>query len=115
MIWLFLHLANIFGGILLALPMIIELSKPNSNVKSSAKSAGEYGWIVGIVALVTGGYFLIVHLDTLDVTHYEVVAVIVGLLLIAPRLGRSISGQGPRLLVGIFGLIALLVGLQGLF
>jgi hypothetical protein len=79
---------------------------------------------VGIVALVTSGYWLLVHLTSgPHVFHFEVVGAAVGVLLLWERLtGRSRPGSaedgetaGVALVLAIFGLIAIVVGIQGLF
>ncbi|MET8360213.1 hypothetical protein [Micromonospora sp. NPDC005171] len=75
-------------------------------------------------SMVTGGYYLIVHLVSGPrVFHFEVVGIGVGLALLWGRLtGRptrrdeqSDGATGIRLLLAILGLIAIVVGVQGLF
>ena len=115
LIALFLDLSNIFGGLILAFPLFARIPSVGGGFKDT-KSVDKFAWIVGVVALVTGGYFFIMHLiNGGHILHYEVVAIIVGLLLMLPMMGQTIKGDGPRLFVAIFGIIAILVGLQGLF
>ncbi len=102
-----------------------------------------FGWLVGVVALVAAGFYLIVHLVSGPrVFHFEVVGLGVGIALLWDRL-RGRTGQRPAvsqdtvtgggvatqrlavterdtatgltLLLAIFGLIAIVVGIQGLF
>ncbi|GAB7045251.1 hypothetical protein [Catenuloplanes indicus] len=125
---LLLDLANILGGFLLAIALLSRLPRIGDDLARFAARLGAFGWIVGIVALVTGGYFLIVHLISGPrVFHFEVVGIIVGVLLLWDRLtGRRPAGPadgtvaradtavGAGLILAIFGIIAILVGLQGL-
>jgi hypothetical protein len=145
---LLLDAANIIGGLLLAIPLISGLPVI---VRLTARIA-PWRWLVGIVALVAGGYFLIVHLISgPHLFHYEVVGIAVGVILAWERLtGRrplapaipvpasTTPGAtshdpattpepaatpapspadlaGPALLVAVFGVIAIIVGVQGLF
>ncbi len=72
---------------------------------------------------MTGGYYLIVHLTSgPHLFHFEVVAIAVGVILLWDRLTgrpplRRTEGdvQGAALILAIFGVIAVLVGIQGLF
>lgn len=125
---LLLDLANILGGFLLAIALLSRLPRIGDDLARFAARLGAFGWIVGIVALVTGGYFLIVHLISGPrVFHFEVVGIIVGVLLLWDRLtgrrpvgrtdgtaGRPDTAVGAGLILAIFGIIAILVGLQGL-
>lgn len=149
---LLLDAANIVGGLLLALPLLGRFPAID---RLAARIAG-WRWLAGVVALVAGGFFLIVHLISgPHLFHFEVVGIAVGVLLAWERLtGRrpvvsaSVSGEssgpgssanaadglggaapasggvagpppgelaGPALLVAVFGIIAIVVGLQGLF
>ncbi|MEV4281036.1 hypothetical protein [Actinoplanes xinjiangensis] len=145
---LLLDAANIIGGLLLAIPL---LGRFPVVARLTARIA-PWRWLVGIVALVAGGYFLIVHLISgPHLFHFEVVGIAVGVILTWERLtGRrplapatpvpASTGSGPgsgspdraaspgpaatsspadlagpALLVAVFGIIAILVGLQGLF
>ncbi|MFI2271360.1 hypothetical protein ACH45F_03240 [Catenuloplanes sp. NPDC020197] len=122
---LLLDLANILGGFLLAIALLSRLPRIGDDLARFAGRLGAFGWIVGIVALVTGGYFLIVHLISGPrVFHFEVVGVIVGVLLLWDRLtgrrpvaradGTPDGAVGAGLILAIFGIIAIVVGLQGL-
>jgi hypothetical protein len=135
-------LANIVGGFLLAIALLGRLPRVGDDLARFAARVGPFGWIVGIVALVAGGYYLIVHLVSGPrVLHFEVVGIGVGLALLWDRLtGRrgptetapptattpgsstarptmtaSATVTGMALLLATFGLIAIIVGIQGLF
>tara|TARA_B100000678_G_scaffold275923_1_gene268255 strand:+ start:420 stop:800 length:381 start_codon:yes stop_codon:yes gene_type:complete len=121
---LLLDLANILGGFLLAIALLRQSPKVGDNLSRGADKLAPFGWIIGIVALVAGGYYLIVHVTSgPHLFHYEVVGILVGVALLWDRLkGRSIdrtlerSGTtGGGLVLAIFGIIAILVGVQGLF
>jgi hypothetical protein len=131
---LLLDLANIVGGFLLAIGLLRALPRVGNDLGRFADRVGPFGWIVGIVALVAAGYWLIVHIVSgPHVFHYEVVGLGVGLALLWDRLaGRAAprevtpatattsapvttTATGPALLLAIFGLIAIVIGIQGLF
>jgi hypothetical protein len=121
---LLLDLANILGGFLLAIALLRRLPRLGDDLARFAARLGPFGWIVGIVALVAGGYYVIVHLvDGPGLLHFEVVGIGVGLALLWDRLtgrGRPVdaeagSSTGLALVLAIFGLIAIAVGIQGLF
>jgi hypothetical protein len=122
---LLLDLANILGGLLLAVPLIRALPKVGEPVGRFTDKIAPWAWLVGVVALIAGGYYLIVHLISgPHLFHFEVVGIAVGVILLWDRLtGRraltsSSSPSGPvgtSLVLAIFGVIALIVGLQGLF
>lgn len=121
---LLLDLANIVGGFLLAVALLALLPRVGDDLRRLAGKVAPFGWLVGVVALVTGGYWLIVHVVSGPrVFHFEVVGVLVGLALLWDRLtGRPAlrddqrdGATGVRLLLAILGLIAIVVGIQGLF
>lgn len=129
---LLLDLANIVGGFLLAIALLRRLPRVGDDLGRAAARVGTFGWVVGIIALVTGGYYLIVHLISgPEVFHFEVVGIGVGVALLWDRLtgrgdrlaGRAVqpgeraatSATGVGLLLAIFGIIAIIVGIQGLF
>ncbi|MFB9237868.1 hypothetical protein ACFFWC_20280 [Plantactinospora siamensis] len=141
---LLLDLANIVGGFLLAAVLLRLVPRVGDDLGRLADRAAPYAWIVGLVALAAGGYYLIVHLVSGPrVFHFEVVGVGVGLALLwrrltgraEPHAGRSerraglpehVGLPGARaerpggptgvgLLLAVFGLIAIVVGIQGLF
>ncbi|HLL65228.1 MAG TPA: hypothetical protein VK453_05720 [Micromonosporaceae bacterium] len=121
---LLLDLANIFGGFLLAVALLRRLPRVGDDLGRFAARVGPFGWIVGIVALVAGGYYLVTHLISGPrVFHFEVVGIGVGIALLWDRLtGRQrppgddqSAATGLALVLAIFGLIAIIVGIQGLF
>ena len=137
---LLLDLANIVGGFLLAIALLRRLPRVGDDLGRFAARVAPFGWVVGIIALVTGGYYLLVHLISGPrLFHFEVVAIGVGVALLWDRLtgrqapngaaanGAAANGGGVpsdgdqgvatglSLLLAIFGIIALVVGIQGLF
>ena len=118
---LLLDLANILGGLLLAVPLLRQIPAAADGLSRFHARVAPWGWIVGVIALVAGGYYLLVHVFSgPHVFHFEVVGILVGLALLWDRLrGRErpepAAPAGWGLLLGIFGLIAIVVGLQGLF
>jgi len=125
MLALLLDLSNILGGFLLAIGLLALIPNAGDNLARFAERLGPFRWIVGVVALVCGGFFLIVHLVSGPrVFHFEIVGIAVGVLLLWDRLraGRLASrdlpasgAQGPGLVLAVFGIIAMIVGLQGVF
>lgn len=121
MLSLILDLCNILGGFLLAIGLLVLAPRIGDDFERFAARLARFRWIVGIAALVCGGYFLIVHLTSgPHVFHFEVVGIVVGVLLLWERLrvGRALpdsAARGPGLLLAVFGVIAMIVGLQGLF
>jgi hypothetical protein len=124
---LLLDLANIVGGFLLATALLRQLPRVGDDLRRLATPLAAFGWLVGIVALVAAGYYLIVHIVTgPHLFHFEVVGLGVGVALLWDRLtGRAPSphhvadqrddARGATLLLAIFGIIAIVVGIQGLF
>ncbi|MFG2043221.1 hypothetical protein [Dactylosporangium sp. NPDC048998] len=121
---LLLDLANIAGGFLLAAGLLRRLPRVGEDLGRFAERAAPYGWVVGIVALAVGCAYLLTHLLAGPrVFHFEIVGIGVGVALLWERLtGRqrpAPSGTeaptGAALLLAVFGIIAILVGLQGLF
>lgn len=121
---LLLDLANIVGGFLLAVPLLQQIPRVGDDLARAQARIAPFAWIVGIVALVAGGYWLLVHLtDGPHLFHFEVVGIAVGVALLWDRLnGRTTSAEGPRaevvgagLLLAVLGVIAIVVGVQGLF
>ena len=125
MLALILDLCNILGGFLLAIGLLALIPSAGDNLARFAERLSPFRWIVGVAALVCGGYFLIVHLVSGPrVFHFELVGIAVGVLLLWDRLraGRlahrdlPVSGaQGAGLVLAVFGIIAMIVGLQGIF
>lgn len=121
MLELILDFCNILGGFLLAIGLLSLIPRAGDDLDRFAGKLAPFRWIVGVAALVCGGYFLIVHLTSGPrVFHFEIVGVAVGVLLLWDRLraGRAlpVSGSsGPGLILAVFGVIAMIVGVQGLF
>ncbi|HET6529327.1 MAG TPA: hypothetical protein VFH03_01730 [Actinoplanes sp.] len=121
---LLLDLANIVGGFLLAVAVLRRLPRVGDDMGRLADRITKAGWVIGVVALVAGGYYLLVHLFSGPrVFHFEIVGIGVGVALLWDRLtGRSSrraeqpdATTGVSLLLAVFGLIAIVVGIQGLF
>ena len=120
---LLLDLANIVGGFLLAIPLLRQLPRAGDDLGRFAGRLAPFGWVVGVVALVAAGYYVLVHLISGPrLFHFEVVGLGVGIALLWERLtGRAAPGRGDgaatglALLLAIFGLVAIVVGVQGLF
>jgi hypothetical protein len=121
---LLLDLANIVGGFLLAVAVLSRLPRVGDDLGRLAARIARAGWVIGVVALVAGGYYLLVHLFSGPrVFHFEVVGIGVGLALLwdrltprrAPRAEQQGQATGLTLLLAVFGLIAIAVGIQGLF
>ena len=149
---LLLDLANILGGFLLAIALLRMLPRVGDDLSRFAARLAPFGWVVGVVALVAAGFYLIDHLVSGPrVFHFEVVGIGVGLALLWDRLrgrtGRPVAdgavatdrptsdmddmdrgvatqrlavterdtATGVTLLLAIFGIIAIVVGIQGLF
>jgi hypothetical protein len=121
---LLLDLANIVGGFLLAAGLLRRSPRIGADLARVAARIAPFGWIVGVVALATGGYYLILHATSgPHVFHFELVGIGVGVALLWDRLtGRALprmderdAAAGAGLLLAIFGVIAIIVGVQGLF
>jgi hypothetical protein len=119
-----LDLANIVGGFLLAAGLLRWAPNIAGGVWHTRVALDRFGWIVGVVALVASGYWLLVHMtEGPHLFHYEVVGLAVGIALTWERLtGRarpeSRDGEeagGVVLLLAVLGIIAIFVGVQGLF
>jgi hypothetical protein len=121
---LVLDLANMVGGLLLAIPLLRRLPSIGSALGAFAGRVVPWGWIVGVVALAAGGFYLIEHvISGPHVFHFEVVGIAVGVLLAWERLTKrgpltqpAAQGEvsGLPLLLAVFGIIAIAVGVQGL-
>jgi hypothetical protein len=87
MLALILDLSNLLGGFLLAIGLLALIPNAGDNLVRFAERLAPFRWIVGVVALVCGGYFLIVHLISGPrVFHFELVGIAVGVLLLWDRL-----------------------------
>jgi len=124
MIALVLDLANIVGGFLLATVLFRRVPRVSYDLVRANATIAPYAWLIGIMALVASGYYLIVHLTSgPHVFHFEVIGIAVGVALLWDRLTgrpavkeRSRTGlEGRSLLVAVLGVIAIIVGIQGLF
>ena len=121
---LLLDLSLVLGGFLLAVALLRRLPRIGDDLGRFAARLAPFGWLVGVVALVAGGYYLLVHLTSGPrLFHFEVVGLGVGVALLWDRLtgrrhpreeGRD-AATGVALLLAILGLIAIVVGIQGLF
>jgi hypothetical protein len=118
-----LDLANILGGLLLAIPLLRRVPNVGGGLERFTDRVARWSWLVGIVALITAGFFFIVHLIDGNIWHFEVVGLAVGALLTWEKFTgrRIVSPAGPgdpaglALAVAIFGVIAIIVGIEGLF
>ncbi len=125
MLALVLDLCNILGGFLLAIGLLALIPNAGDSLARFADRMGPFRWLVGVIALVAGGYFLVVHLISgPHVFHFEIVGIAVGVLLLWDRLraGRlahrdlpASGSQGAGLVLAVFGIIAMIVGVQGIF
>ncbi|MFI5957709.1 hypothetical protein [Cryptosporangium sp. NPDC051539] len=139
---LLLDFSNIAGGLLLASVLLQRLPRVGSDLGLASRAAAPYGWIVGLVALVCGGYYLLLHVsEGPHVFHFELVGIAVGVALLWSRIrpgrkplpsasvapaddGHTNGGgtatrtvaapTGAALLLAVFGIIAVIVGFQGL-
>jgi hypothetical protein len=120
---LLLDLANIVGGFLLAAGLLRQAPQIGANLARAAAVIAPFGWVVGVVALAAGGYYLIVHATSGPrVLHFELIGIAVGIALLWDRLtGRTAPTTGGRggtagagLLLAVFGIIAIITGVQGL-
>ncbi|WP_433206418.1 hypothetical protein ACQP00_39505 [Dactylosporangium sp. CS-047395] len=121
---LLLDLANIAGGFLLAVALLRRLPRVGPGLGRFAERMGPFGWIVGIFALALGVMFVLIHLlRGSGIYIFELVGIAVGLALLWDRLtGRpspvpqpnADGTTGVALMLAIFGVIAILVGLDGL-
>jgi hypothetical protein len=121
---LLLDLANMIGGFLLAIGLLQRIPRVGDDLVQANTRVTPFGWVVGVVALVAGGYYLIVHLTSGPrVFHFEVIGIAVGVALLwdrltgrpAPEHGAGTVLMGRSLLLAILGVIAIIVGVQGLF
>jgi hypothetical protein len=124
---LLLDVANILGGFLLAATLLRGLPNVGEGLGRARAALDPFGWVVGVVALVAAGYWVLVHVTSGPrLFHFEVVGLAVGLALLwdrltgrpAPETGDAPDGSEPTgvtLLLAILGLIAIVVGIQGLF
>ena len=126
MMALLLDLVNILGGLLLAVPLLRRIPSAGDAIGRFAGRIAPWAWLVGVLALVAGGYYLLVHLFSGPrVFHFEAIGIAVGVILLWDRLtgrkplaagqsGSTEVASGRALLLSIFGIIAVIVGLQGL-
>jgi hypothetical protein len=121
---LLLDLANIVGGFLLAAALLRRSPRIGDTLARAAAPVAPFAAVVGIISLVAGGYYLIVHVTSgPHIFHFELVGIGVGVTLLWDRLtGRATpradergGATGARLVLAVFGIIAIIVGVQGLF
>lgn len=118
---LMLDLSNIVGGLLLAVPLLRHIPSTDAGLTRFTGWVARWGWLVGVCALVAGGYYLIKHaVSGPRLFHFEIVGILVGLALLWDRIrGREprepAAVKGWALLLSIFGLVAIIVGIEGLF
>lgn len=150
---LLLDLTNIVGGFLLAGVLLSDLPRVGRWVGRAAALVARSTLVVGVLALVMGGYYVILHLTSgPHVFHFELVGIGVGVATLRDRLfprsapsptasaagptppaaghgalftpspattpiaaaGTPPPASGGALLLAVFGLIAIVVGIQGL-
>jgi hypothetical protein len=113
---LLLDLANIIGGFLLAIGLLQRTPRIGDDLVRADTTITPFAWVVGVVALVGGGYYLIVHLTSgPHVFHFEVIGIAVGVVLLwdrltgrpAPEHGAGAVLTGRSLLLAILGVIAI--------
>lgn len=118
---LLLDLANILGGLLLASGLLTGSSRPEQLAGRAAGALSPARVVIGALALATGGIWVVVHLTRgPGLFVFELVGIAVGVVLLWDRLrpgARSLTGgrEGTGLLVAVLGLVAILVGIVGLF
>ena len=119
---LLLDLANVIGGLLLSVALLSDLPQVGPWIARAARVAARSTLAVGVLALVMGGYYLLIHLTSgPHVFHFELVGIAVGVAMLRdqlfPRTATSplsgIAGPGT-LLLAVFGLVAVVVGIQGM-
>lgn len=119
-----LDLTNIVGGFLLAAVLLADLPRVGGGIARGAAIAARASAVIGVFALVLGGYYLVVHLTSgPHVFQFELVGIGVGVAILRDRLFPGVSARGAPaapvtggdLLLAVFGLIAVLVGIKGLF
>lgn len=120
-----LDLTNLVGGFLLAAALLADLPRVGAGIARVAAIMVRVTTVVGVLALAMGGYYLILHLTSgPHLFHFELVGIGVGVALLRTRLfprtgtgsGGGVPGPltGGHLLLAVFGLIAVVVGIQGL-
>jgi len=156
--------SNIVGGLLLAAALLRDVPRLGPPLARLTGALARAGVAIGVLALVMGGYYLILHLTSgPHVFHFEVVGLGVGVGLLRERLFPPGAAQaadptptqptptqpapappstgsmpyldtrvpppppaptapssaqapvtGAQLLLAVFGLIAIVIGIQGL-
>lgn len=117
---LVLDLSNIVGGALLA----AGLAGDAPGARRARAAVEPFGWWAGVVALVAAGYWFLVHVTSgPHLFHFELVGLAVGVALAWERLtgrprpgaGAGAAATGPAFLLAVVGVVAVVVGVQGLF
>jgi hypothetical protein len=89
-----LDLGNLVGGLLLAAVLLAELPRVGPGIARAAAVCAPAAAVVGVLALVMGGYYLILHLaGGPHVFHFELVGIAVGVALLRHRLFPAVSGR----------------------
>lgn len=89
-----LDLANILGGFLLAAALLADLPRVGAGILRAGLGLARGGTAIGVLALVMGGFYLILHLASgPHVFHFELVGIGVGIALLRDRLFPGVSSR----------------------
>ena len=79
-------ISNIISGFLLAIGLLQRVPRVGDDPVRANTTITPFAWVVGVVALVAGAYYLIVHLTSgPHVFHFEVIEIAVGVALLWDR------------------------------
>jgi hypothetical protein len=91
-----LDLSNIVGGFLLSSILLWDVPKVGPVLARFTARVARAGDVVGVIALMAGGYWVIVHLASgPHVFHFELVGAGIGVALLRRRLFTPAAGPGP--------------------
>ncbi|MDD1771832.1 MAG: hypothetical protein LUQ09_02830 [Methanomassiliicoccales archaeon] len=115
-----LPVLNIIAGLILAMGILTSIPALGKSLEKLAKWLGRFQTIIGVVMIVLAIWFI---LDSGKIGLQEIVALIAGLILAMgilpsiPALGKSLEKLAKWLgrFQTIIGVIAIIVGLLGLF